>query len=152
MQELELLLQTVARVRPRVHVLLVPMHGSGVHKPKRLSRRYGEKSILEQQGTTIRKLDSEVVRALQKKHGSAGPGIRGAGELSEGSTSKAPPFLILDLFHMAREAECWPEQFETGCVESCGGAYESHDGTHLSPTVNVNAALIIFRLISLLGS
>ena len=55
------------------------------------------------------------------------------------------PPLVLDLYHIFHGAECYANR-TSECLLSCGGAFESFDGVHLSPTVSTNVAQAIWRL------
>ncbi len=61
--------------------------------------------------------------------------------------------LELDPFEMASAAECPHRDIKTRiktCRGSCFGAFESPDGTHMSPTLQINLAQTIFGAIRLL--
>jgi hypothetical protein len=117
-----------------VTVLWIPPHGAGRRKLKKfLSPKFS-------QGTEPLIAYDVAVRATVEKHRSAlAHASTGAGKGGKRGRVGRHGFLELDIRRMFEAAET-----------SCWGAYESPDGTHLSASVLLNAAVLIFRLAALL--
>ena len=115
-----------------MHTLWMRHHGSGTVKPLGMYTRRGHHmSLANQQTTPLRKWDAAMFRAI-----------------------KIRPALVLDPFEITQAAECAESDLQagnqTGCSKSCQGAFESFDGTHISPTVAANLGNILWRLIDFL--
>ena len=115
-----------------MHTLWVRHQGSGAVKPLGMYTRHGHyMSLVNQQTAPLRKWDAEMLRAI-----------------------KVRPSLILDPFEITQAAECAQSDLRAGnqtdCSKSCQGAFESFDGTHISPTVAANLGNILWRLIDFL--
>mmetsp|Transcript_10828 Transcript_10828/g.18158 ORF Transcript_10828/g.18158 Transcript_10828/m.18158 type:complete len:387 (-) Transcript_10828:103-1263(-) len=106
----------------KVETLWLRTHGAGARKPKKMFGKYASVDLGPQQTSTLRKFDADLVRSIRPS-----------------------PMHVLDPFSLAQAAECFEE---SRC--SCRGAYESYDGTHLSPTSVANIAVLLVELAAVL--